>query len=97
MITKTCNLCHKTKPIEEFVRDKDCKSGYSSRCKPCYAEYIRKRDRLGTRKTMNTRVEQIGKFEDERRELLSSGADITDLARRMREYGLVQMARMVEA
>ncbi len=30
-----CNQCHKEKPIENFYRDRNLKSGYRGRCKEC--------------------------------------------------------------
>ena len=42
---RTCSLCHETKPLELFKRDKHRKDGYSSWCKKCYSikntEYVK--------------------------------------------------------
>jgi hypothetical protein len=38
---KTCTRCHQTKPLDQFRRDRTCKSGYGPRCKLCINEVKR--------------------------------------------------------
>lgn len=37
-MTKTCNTCGETKPVEDFHPRKDSKDGYRSQCKSCRSE-----------------------------------------------------------
>ena len=43
---RTCKVCHKEKPLEEFKKDKTCSGGYSPKCLECVRvqgrEYYRK-------------------------------------------------------
>lgn len=41
METKQCNICKKTKPIEEFYKNKGMKSGLYNYCKSCTKEQVR--------------------------------------------------------
>ena len=40
-ITRVCRKCGQEKPLEEFVRDKTCASGYRHTCKQCDREWRR--------------------------------------------------------
>lgn len=40
---KRCPICEKTKPIEQFARNRSTKSGFGGRCKPCHAALALKR------------------------------------------------------
>lgn len=35
LITKTCNQCSITKPLDQFFKDKSTKDGFYTVCKPC--------------------------------------------------------------
>lgn len=48
-----CTLCNKTKPIEEFLKDKAQKKGYRNQCKEC----LRKRNN----KTYHKRKDSLNK------------------------------------
>jgi len=43
MDTKTCTKCNVVKPLNEFVKHKNTKSGYGARCKECLREYNKQR------------------------------------------------------
>jgi len=36
---KKCSVCKQRKPLTDFYRDKNMRSGYKSRCKQCHADY----------------------------------------------------------
>ena len=42
-ITRVCRKCGQEKPLEEFVKDKECVLGHSHICKQCKEEQSRKR------------------------------------------------------
>lgn len=35
MITKTCNVCQETKPLDRFPKCKTCKDGHNNYCRSC--------------------------------------------------------------
>jgi len=43
MESKSCSKCNNTKPLNEFVKHKNTKSGYGSQCKQCVREYNKNR------------------------------------------------------
>jgi len=45
--TKPCKICHITKPLTEFSKDSQVKSGISNRCKTCDKIKNSKRTRKG--------------------------------------------------
>ena len=40
ILEKACSRCYKTKPVEEFYKQKCTKSGFHSWCKQCNKEYL---------------------------------------------------------
>ena len=42
-ITRVCRKCGQEKPLEEFVKDKECVLGHRHICKQCNEEQSRKR------------------------------------------------------
>lgn len=40
-MNRVCNKCHKEKSLDEFVKNKTCKSGYAQQCKSCSNAYKR--------------------------------------------------------
>lgn len=45
--SKPCKICHTTKPLTEFGKDAQVKSGISNRCKACAKVKNAKRKRVG--------------------------------------------------
>ena len=41
-MNKKCYLCEKTKPREEFYKDKTRRDGHSTKCKECAKTYVKK-------------------------------------------------------
>ena len=68
MIEKKCIICDSYKNIEEFVRNKVIKSGYSNRCKSCHNKicrvYITKNQAYYTKKSNEYRKTAIGKIKN---------------------------------
>lgn len=40
VLFKACNRCGETKPLERFVRNKECRDGRGSWCLDCFSKYI---------------------------------------------------------
>lgn len=57
-LMKQCNLCHESKPLDQFDRDKSIASGYRGRCKPCRSAVETERKRA-KRAGKNTKVAGI--------------------------------------
>ena len=54
MILRTCYICGKTKPIEEFCKNKTKSLGREYRCYPCNRERVRNYYKNNTSKCQNT-------------------------------------------
>lgn len=40
---RTCRKCNEEKPLEDFVKNKTVKTGYTNECKECHNHYLRER------------------------------------------------------
>ena len=92
VITKTCNKCGETKPLDEFVKDNRRKDGHRPLCKECKRkedreryqllkkdEAFMERKRAHSRKYKETHKEEIEKYNAEYRMR-------PEVVERMREY-----------
>jgi len=61
---KTCTKCGVEKPIEEFVKNKNCKIGYEGICKKCSSQY--------KKKYAGENIEKIKTYQKKRREIIKS-------------------------
>ena len=57
---KTCSKCNKRKPLIQFVRNKQCKHGYSGTCKECKNKYSKEWKRKHRKRTIKSSA-RIGK------------------------------------
>lgn len=53
MQSKTCILCHKTKPLEEFHKDRTRGDGYKARCASCSSRARAARNQTRTQPKQN--------------------------------------------
>ena len=69
---RTCKKCGVEKEIEEFVKSKNCKNGYSHCCLICYRAYVNKRNRLPENKEKQRLYSSIPEQVEKRRKYESS-------------------------
>lgn len=62
---RECNFCKKTKPLDSFVKHKECKGGRTNKCKDCLNKYQKEYYKKNRTKILKTQKDSVAKRRSE--------------------------------